>query len=269
MCKVMKISRQSYYKSEKEAMQRSQKEEEIIRRVIQQRHQMPMLGGRKLLHILNAEGGSKIGRDKFFKLLGDRGLLIKKRKSYVRTTNSMHPFRKYGNLIKGEKINRSYQVYVSDITYINSTEGYSYLSLVTDLYSRKILGYSLSKSLETEGSSRVLQMATRGKEKTEVIIHHSDRGIQYCSHEYTEMLKTKGIRISMSEKGNPYENAVAERINGILKNEFMLGGIFKTRSEVELAVKEAIRNYNQKRPHMSLGYKTPELVINLSRATPS
>jgi transposase InsO family protein len=269
MCKVIKISRQSYYKAQIKASQRKQKEEEIVRHVITQRYQMPMLGGRKLLYLLKEETGINIGRDRFFNILREKGLEIKKKIKYVYTTDSNHPYKKYDNIIKGRQIQRADEVYVSDITYLRTEEGYSYLSLVTDLYSRKILGYELSRSLDTGSNIRALDRAIKDKEELTGIIHHSDRGTQYCSHEYTEKLQSKGMEISMSAKGNPYENAVAERINGILKQEFILGQKFKTRAELEIAVKEAIKNYNEKRPHLSLGYKTPSAVYNLSRATPS
>jgi len=269
MCKEFKISRQSYYKAQSKQKQAKQKEDEILQQVIKQRYQMPMLGGRKLLYILKEENGISIGRDKFFNLLREKGLEIKRKKKYVYTTDSNHPYKKYDNIIKGIKVQRPDEVYVSDITYLSTKEGNSYLSLVTDLYSRKIIGYQLSRSLETGSSIIALEKAIKDKEELTGIIHHSDRGTQYCSHEYTEKLLSKGMRISMSGKGNPYENAVAERINGILKQEFMLGRMHRTRSELEKSVTEAIENYNERRPHLSLGYKTPAAVYNLSRATPS
>jgi len=222
-----------------------------------------------LLYLLKEGNGIRIGRDKFFNLLRERGLEIKRKKKYVYTTDSNHPYKKYDNIIKGRQVQRPDEVYVSDITYLSTKEGNSYLSLVTDLYSRKIIGYQLSRSLETGSSIRALDRAIEGKEVLAGIIHHSDRGTQYCSHEYTEKLLSKGMLISMSGKGNPYENAVAERINGILKQEFMLGQRYRTRAELAISVREAINNYNEKRPHLSLGYKAPAAVYNLSRATPS
>jgi len=222
-----------------------------------------------LLYLMKEGSEIRIGRDRFFDILREKGLQIKKKTRYVYTTDSNHPYKKYDNIIKGKQIKRSDEVYVSDITYLSTKEGYSYLSLVTDLYSRKILGYELSRSLDTSSSIRALDRALEGKEALSGIIHHSDRGTQYCSHEYTEKLQSKGMQISMSSKGNPYENAVAERINGILKQEYLLGQMYSTRTELEKAVKEAINSYNNKRPHISLGYKTPAAVYNLSRATPS
>lgn len=222
-----------------------------------------------MLYLLKEGSEMKIGRDRFFNILREKGLQVKKKIRYVYTTDSNHPYKKYDNIIKGKQIKRSDEIYVSDITYLSTKEGYSYLSLVTDLYSRKILGYELSRSLDTSSIIRALDRAIEGKEALTGIIHHSDRGTQYCSHEYTEKLQGKGMQISMSAKGNPYENAVAERINGILKQEYLLGQVYSTRIELEKAVKEAINSYNNKRPHLSLGYKTPAAIYNLSRATPS
>ena len=268
-CNLFKISRQSYYKAQIKQNKSNQDEDEIVQQVIEQRHLLPMLGGRKLLYKLKEKKTIIIGRDKFFNLLRERGLGIKRKNKYVPTTDSSHPYKKYNNIIKGMQVNRPDEVYVSDITYLTTKEGKSYLSLVTDLCSRNIIGYDLSRSLETSGCMRALEKAIEGKEDLTGIIHHSDRGTQYCSHEYTGKLLSKGMIISMSGKGNPYENAVAERINGILKQEFMLGRMYRTRADLAIAVKQAINNYNEKRPHLSLGYKTPAEVYNLSRATPS
>ncbi len=223
------------------------------------RIKLPMLGGKKLYRMLKPDlkkMGMKLGRDNFFNILRKQGLLIYKKKRFTKTTNSFHGFRIYDNLIKDFTPVRSDEVYVSDITYIDSLEGFSYLALVTDLYSRKIVGFDISDSLSFEGSHRALTMAIKDKELSGSI-HHSDRGIQYCSKTYTGILKAKGILISMSQKGNPYENAVAERVNGILKEEFLLNKIFKTKQDTIEAVQEAISSYNELRPHMSINYMTP------------
>lgn len=224
------------------------------------RKKLPMLGGKKLYKIIEPELkklGIEIGRDKFFEVLRRNGQLIRRKKRFTKTTNSSHRFRIYDNLVKDITPTKPDEVYVSDITYIPTEEGFGYLSLITDLYSRKIVGNDFSSSLNFEGSIRALKMSMRGKENLTGMIHHSDRGIQYCSNLYTEILTKKGIRISMSEKGNPYENAVAERVNGILKGEFLLGPTFKTFAEAKKAVKEAIESYNELRPHMSINYMTP------------
>jgi putative transposase len=199
----------------------------------------------------------KLGRDKFFKLLGKNGLLIHRKRRYAKTPNSSHRFKIYKNLIKELEPDHRNKVWVSDITYIVVDDSFCYLALITDLYSRRIVGYDISDSLNMEGSIRALRMAMKGKSDLSGLIHHSDRGIQYCSNLYTGILTKNKIEISMSEKGNPYENAVAERVNGILKEEFMLGESFKTKEQAYRAVKEAIETYNEDRPHMSINYMTP------------
>jgi transposase InsO family protein len=200
---------------------------------------------------------SNIGRDKFFEILRRNKLLIHPEKQYVVTTNSHHRFRIRSNLIKGIKIIRPNQVLVSDITYIRLKGGFCYLFLVTDVYSRKIVGYKLDMSLATTGAIAAMKMAKKGIGSTEGIIHHSDRGLQYCSDNYIKLLEKSGIKISMGEAGNPYENAIAERVNGILKNEFYLNGTFADFQEAQRATEEAIKMYNNLRPHMSISYMTP------------
>jgi transposase InsO family protein len=265
ICNEFDISRQGYYKAGKEKQKTEDEQTKLIQKVLELRSQMPMLGGRKLYVLLKQEISSlskPIGRDKFFELLKNKGLLIKQRKYRPRTTESKHRFKKYDNLIKDLEINRINQVYVSDITYLRTVDRFCYLFLITDLYSRRIVGEALSESLAIEGGLRALKMATGKMENPEGSIHHSDRGIQYCSNIYTEKLARLGIKISMSEQANPYENAVAERVNGILKQEFMLDKTFPDINTARKAVKEAIKIYNEKRPHMSLGYRTPEQVYN-------
>jgi transposase InsO family protein len=257
---ILGISRQGYYKSVQSRGRRSLNEAIIVRMVQEIRRRMPRVGSKKLYRMLRKDiflMRIKLGRDKFLQILRKNGLLVEKKRKYVKTTNSSHRFRVYENLISDLEVTRPDEVYVSDITYIRSEEGFSYLSLITDLYSRKIVGYAFSLSLGLEGSLKALKMSIDGKE-LKGLIHHSDRGLQYCSNIYTGLLTKRGIKISMSEKGNPYENAVAERLNGILKEEFGLGETFKTREQAEKAVKEAIRTYNEYRPHMSIGYKTPD-----------
>ena len=260
ICGILGISRQGYYKGIKEKAVIDLKEEMVLHLVHSIRRKLPKLGGKKLYIILIPDlkrMGIKLGRDKLFDLLGRNELLIHRKKQYERTTNSFHRFRIHDNLIKGLVPVQSNAVYVSDITYIRAEGSFCYLALITDLYSRKIVGWDVSDSLNMEGSMRALRMAIRDKGDLTGLIHHSDRGIQYCSNDYAELLTGRGILISMAEKGNPYENAVAERLNGILKEEFMLGENFKTKDLVNRAVKEAIETYNELRPHMSIGYMTP------------
>jgi transposase InsO family protein len=218
------------------------------------------MGGKKLHNLLKEKLrkiGRGIGRDKLFEILRLNGLLIKPLKKYVRTTNSHHRFRIYNNLIENIEINRSNQVFVSDITYLSTYDRFYYLSLVTDAYSRKIVGYNLSDSLSLVGSLNALKMSLKELKDTEGLIHHSDRGIQYCSNQYTQLLKHKRIRISMAGKGNAYENAIAERVNGILKIEYLLDKKYPNLKELKRSVNAAVKLYNEERPHMSLGYETP------------
>lgn len=260
ICKMVGISRQGYYKERKKKQKKGLQEEIIIGLVHSQRRKMPMLGGKKLYRLLAPDFARMkidLGRDKFFRILSKNGLLIHRKKRYTKTTNSSHRFRIYDNMIKGKEPLGIDEVYVSDITYINVGDSFCYLALITDLYSRKIVGYDISESLNMEGSIRALKMAIKGKGDLPGLIHHSDRGIQYCSKVYTELLTSKEIKISMAEKGNPYENAVAERVNGILKEEFLLGKNLKTRKQAYNSTKEAIETYNNLRPHMSINYLTP------------
>lgn len=228
------------------------------------REQMPRLGGRKLYHLLKAPMLSHdidIGRDKLFAVLDDYGLLIRKRRRCRPfTTDSNHPFYKYPNMIRGLEVIRPNQLWVSDITYIPVAAGYCYLSLVTDAYSRKIVGWCLWENLKRDGTIQALRQALGGLGRRGVgtLIHHSDRGLQYCSTEYTDMLSQHGLDISMTEKGDPYENAIAERVNGILKTEFGLGNRMTSYTEAKLRVERAIETYNNMRPHASCNYLTPE-----------
>ncbi len=235
-------------------------EEIILQYVHDIRRRLPKLGGRKLHYLLKQkfeEVGFSIGRDRLFDLLRQHGLLIERRKKYISTTNSKHRFYIYDNLIKGLEITRKNEVIVTDITYIELEVGFCYLALITDVYSRKIVGYDLSESLSIEGSIRALKTALKKVKNKHGMIHHSDRGIQYCSKKYIQLLQEGGVKISMSEKGNPYENAIAERVNGILKIEFLLDQTFKGLKHAQKATIEAIKLYNEERPHMSIGLLTP------------
>lgn len=260
ICLMLGISRQGYYKGRKKSQGKKLQTEIMLQLVHFHRAKMPMLGGKKLYRLMKLDLErleSPIGRDKFFIFLSENDLLIHRKKSFTKTTNSNHRFKIHKNLIKGITPVTADEIYVSDITYIRVEDSFSYLALITDLYSRKIVGYDFSDSLNLEGSLRALKMSLRGKEKLKNLIHHSDRGLQYCSNPYTELLTSHTIQISMSEKGNPYENAVAERVNGILKGEFMLSETFKSKALAKQAVQEAIDTYNEHRPHMSINYMTP------------
>jgi transposase InsO family protein len=202
----------------------------------------------------------KIGRDRLFRILRENGLLIRRKKYSSRTTNSHHRFYKYSNIIKDKVINRANQVWAADITYIRTIKGFCYLALITDMHSRKIVGHDLSDTLELSGCVRALKKALYHNKGLENLTHHSDRGIQYCSNVYTNELKRKKIAISMTEDNHCYENALAERVNGILKDEFYLDQTFTSVVHAKRATKNAIKLYNTKRLHLSLDYKTPNYV---------
>ena len=190
-------------------------------------------------------------------------LTLRKKPTY-KTTNSLHRFYKYKNCIKDLVINKPNRVWVSDITYIRTVKGFCYLALITDMYSRKIVGWDLTNSLELSGCVRALNKALYQAKETNELIHHSDRGIQYCSNLYAQILKRNNIRISMTEENHCYENAIAERVNGILKDEFYLDQTFDTIQQAKSATKNAIKLYNQIRLHLSLDFKTPEMVYKLT-----
>ena len=199
-----------------------------------------------------------MGRDKLHELLRDNDLLITKKRKHPKTTNSKHWMKKYPNLIREMEINAPEQVWVCDLTYICVGFDFNYLSLITDAYSKKIVGYHLHPYLTTEGCLIALSMALLTWSGNTNLIHHSDRGSQYCSFDYVFKLHEACISISMTENGDAYENAIAERVNGILKTDFKLNRIFKTHLEAKLAVQNSISNYNTLRPHMSCSYLTPE-----------
>lgn len=236
---------------------------EVIDKVRTLRQEQPFIGSKKLYYLLNdflRSSDFKLGRDGFHRLLRDHGLLIKRKRKYVSTTNSYHRFHTYGNLLRSRVIYRPEQAYVSDITYLRTWQGFVYLFLITDAYSRKIVGWNLSKSLGIEGGIKALKMALKNTKDTKGLIHHSDRGIQYCSREYTKLLKQKKVSISMTEENHCYENSLAERVNGILKQEFMLDSEWPDELSARRSVKQSIGIYNSKRPHWSLKLKTPQQV---------
>jgi putative transposase len=259
---MLEITRQGYYKKRRKKAEELLEEEIIIDLVKEIRRRLPRLGGRKLYYLLKedlAKLPSSPGRDKFFGILRKYRLLIKPLKQYVRTTNSHHRFRIHSNLLIGLLVDAPNKVFVSDITYIPLPGDFCFLFLVTDVYSRKIVGYYLSMSLAAKGAVIAMKKALRGVTNTDSLIHHSDRGFQYCCEEYVSLLSSHNIKISMGEAGNPYDNAIAERVNGILKNEFYLNGTFKSFDDAKKSVREAINNYNTLRPNMSIGYMTPEI----------
>lgn len=259
VCARLNKSRASFYKRTKQEQTNFMQDQVMHEMVLEKRKRMPRLGGRKLYVLLKSTMDIhqiQMGRDKFFVWLKRHDLLVEPKRSYTKTTNSYHRFRIHQNLIKETEVTKPNQVWVSDITYLRLQKGFCYLALITDAFSRKIVGYDVSDTLELSGCLRALNQAI-GKKIRPELTHHSDRGIQYCSHKYIETLEKHKIRISMAEAGNCYENAMAERVNGILKNEFNLDRIFANVEEARKATNQAIQTYNFERPHMALKMKKP------------
>lgn len=260
LCELFGKRRQAYYQRNKYVYREAAKEDILLQMVEKERKLMPRLGGRKLLHLIQPRlnGELSLGRDLFFDFLRNNGLLVRKRRYRARTTFSNHWLRKYPNLIAGFEPNQAHQLWVSDITYIDTEEGFGYLSLVTDGYSRKIVGWELGSTLEAQHSVKALKMAMRQLPKGKInIYHHSDRGVQYCCDDYVKILIKNHFRISMTEKGDPRENSIAERVNGIIKDEWLNRLTFKTLDEARSQVDRIIKIYNQFRPHDSLDLNTP------------
>jgi len=257
-CALFGLSKQAYYKNVKQRKQRITAWQPIRTSVVDKRRKMPRLGAKKLHHMLKEEG-IKIGRDHLFDFLRQEDLLVSRRKRYVRTTDSSTWIPKHLNLIKDININRPEQAWVADITYLDTIDnGHLYLHLITDAYSKQIMGYELCNNMNAESTEKALKDALNNRiYRDEELIHHSDRGSQYRSNLYTDRLKNNKIMISMTQNGSPYDNAVAERINGILKDEFGLGDPFTDIKEAMKQVKQSVFTYNNIRPHMSCSMLTP------------
>lgn len=263
LCGLFGVSRQAYYEARYQENKTSIAHMIVLTLVKDLRSNIPMLGTRKLLIMLSAEfkkHGIKMGRDQLFDLLRFHGLLMRRRKRMVKTTNSHHWMKKYPNLIQELPLSSAEQLWVSDITYIRTLQGFSYLSLITDAYSRKIVGHSLFETLEAFGPLEALTtaIATRQRKGPFMLIHHSDRGVQYCCSEYVEILTREQIAISMTQSGSPYENALAERVNGTIKNDFFPKRVYQNHNEAKKAMEKIVRIYNEMRPHASVDYLTPD-----------
>lgn len=258
LCRLLGYTRQAYHKRLRRQERKAAVAELIVREVIRIRAHQKKIGARKLHYLLSeflTGHQIEMGRDAFFALLRENALLIRRRRpSRPRTTFSA-PWKRYPNLIRGQVPTAANQVWVSDITYVRVREGFSYLSLITDAYSRKIVGYHLSRDLSAKGCVKALRMALKGNSKREHLVHHSDRGLQYHSSAYIKLLGN--VRISMTEKSDPLENAIAERVNGILKGE-LLEKRFESFPEARTAIDEAVTIYNDLRPHLSIDMLTPE-----------
>jgi putative transposase len=262
LCSLSGYSRQTYYKHLHHKEKSQAESKLIIQQVMDCRKLQKKLGTIKLLWLMTPflkQHAISIGRDSMFTLLRLNGLLIGKGRSYKpRTTNSNHWMTKHPNLIKNLTPIMAGGLWVSDITYINLTQGHSFLSLVTDAYSRKIVGYHLSETLTAAGPVAALGMAIRACSNTEGLIHHSDRGSQYCCGDYVEILQENKISISMTQSGDPRDNAIAERVNGILKSE-LLEDVYSDVQAARMAVSAAVNAYNYLRPHTSIDMLTPAL----------
>jgi putative transposase len=268
----MGLSRQAYYQGQRRHAQRESRAEAVVQLVRDQRVRQPRLGTRKLHHLLReplGQAGIRLGRDALFDVLRNARMLVPARRAYHKTTNSHHRFRRHPNLLKaGEQqvcATASEQVWVADITYLPTADKFVYLSLVTDAYSRKIVGWHVHDSLQTEPVAQALKMALRARQSDQRLVHHSDRGIQYCSTYYQSIHQRHGLHCSMTDGYDCYQNALAERVNGILKGELLL----QRPANLEQArrmVGESVRIYNNERPHLSLKMQTPDAVHRASLA---
>ena len=236
----------------------------VKRLVDSQRKILPRLGTRKIHYLIKGDlqrQGLKCGRDRLFEVMRYYGLQVKPRRRYTQTTMSKHWLRKWPNIIKGKIADHPDQIWVSDITYLKTVQGNCYLNMITDMCSRKIVGYAIADNMETESMIGALKMAiVQRKYPQKRTIHHSDRGLQYCSKEYNELTAKHNIELSMTENGDPYENALAERMNRTIKEEFGMDTILQSKELAKQLVCESILLYNQKRPHLALEMKTPEQV---------
>lgn len=253
-------SRQYFYKQKQDLQKQHNKDQQVKALALAERKLLPRVGGKKIYHLIKGELNQchiKYGRDKLFRLLRENNLLIKPRRRYIQTTNSKHWLKKYPNIARQVELNAAEQVWVSDITYLKTEEGNCYLTMITDAYSRKIMGYSIADNMEAITIAAALKMAVKNRCFTNPLIHHSDRGLQYCSKEYVSIAEKNNIKMSMTEQSDPYENALAERMNRTIKEEFCLDHILTNKTQTFQAVKEAICLYNDYRPHQSLSMKTP------------
>jgi len=262
VCQRVGITPQNYYARRRARRRRAVDVELVLELVRAQRREQPRLGGRKLYYLIRPEltkAGVKMGRDRLFAELKRAGLLVEKRRSeWPKTTRFDRTLPVFKNLVKRRRLTGSNQVWVADITYIRTEEGYLYLALKTDAWSRMIVGYELGKTLETQIVLKALNMGLKSLKRGEKPIHHSDRGCQYASHAFVQRAQQAGLRLSMTEQEHCAENALAERTNGILKNEYWLDVSFENYRQARQACARAIMLYNTRRPYGTLGMKTPE-----------
>ena len=261
VCHTLGMSRQNYYKARK-LRQREEVDKGLIEQLVQgERAIQPRLGGRKRYHILGPKlenAGVRLGRDRFFEVMREKSLLLERLEGIPQTTNSRHSLPVFHKVVKDMELVFPKQVWAGDITSIRTDEGFLYLSLLMDLWSTKIVGYYAGDTLEAEGAVRALEMALSELAKGVFPVHHSERGGQYCSHRYVEKLKAHGLSISMTEEMHCDENAHAERLNGILKQEYGLGISLRSKKQALRAIDEAVVLYNTRRPHVALNFEMPE-----------
>jgi putative transposase len=263
LCDRVGMSRQNYYAARRLREGRQVDEALILELVRRERRVQPRLGGRKLRHLLRAdmaEAGVDVGRDRFFELLAEHDLLVVPKPGAPHTTNSRHALPVFHNLLEGKVLRAPNEAWVSDLTYIRTDEGFLYAAMITDAYSRKIVGAHIGDSLEAEGCLLALDQALGELPEGKRPIHHSDRGCQYCCHEYVGRLQVRALPISMTEVMHCYENALAERVNGILKQEYEMDRTFRTKAQAKEAFEQAVWLYNHRRPHLMLNYRFPAVV---------
>ena len=258
------MSRQNYYTRRRRRERRAVNGELVAGLVQRERRLQPRLGTRKLHYLLKSEleeAGVRIGRDRMFEELRKRDLLLEPiPAAYPHTTQSYHNLPVCRNIIKDKELKRPNEVWVSDLSYLRTLEGFLYLALITDKYSRKVVGWHVGESLEAVGCVRALERALADLPEGSTPIHHSDQGSQYCCHEYVKRLQQRGLAISMTEVNHCAENALAERMNGILKQEYGLGAEFATKAAAHQATRQGIQLYNTRRPHGALGNRIPAQV---------
>ena len=265
LCQRVGMSRQNFYKKRKYRRRRKVDECQILELVKEERKVQPRIGVRKLHKTLQSkfeEVDVSIGRDCLFELLAQEGLLVPPLPKAPRTTDSRHSLPVFQNEVREMAVNNPNEIWVGDLTYVRTLEGFSYLAVIMDRFSRKIVGYYCGQSLATETCLQALEQALGNLSKKSNPMHHSDRGCQYCSHKYVNRLQASGLGISMTEENHCYENAHAERVIGILKQEYGLGLQFRSHEQLVRAVDQAILLYNHRRLHKSLGYRTPNEVHN-------
>ena len=268
VCRQLGITRQNYYARRQARRRRVVDAGLVVALVLEERKVQPRLGARKLHFMLKGplgQEGVSLGRDRFLEVLRVQDLLLKpKPAEYPCTTNSHHCLPVFTNQIKGLTVSQPNEVWVGDLTYIRTEMGFVFVSLLTDKASRKVVGHHCSDSLGTEGCLAALKRALTELPAGARPIHHSDQGTQYCSHEYVNWVRKHGLSVSMTELDHCAENALAERVNGILKSEYGLGSQFKTKESARLAVEQAVHLYNTRRPHTALGFRTPQAVHSLA-----